>query len=184
MNADIVLTLFKYYAKFVPKPVLEKMFVKTNGQRNGYEEIAGEVLSATDDYVIPELDAFIFSPNEDFLSKRIKNSNKTVLYVEYGAISYSPDQMNGIKEKLAVHVAQPYAKTNNDNLNETLIMSETYRILTSILDRMEKDQQTLDFCGLRQLIEFPAEIVVIDPNMFYDRTGWMAIFDYTTTNIL
>lgn len=184
MNEEILIRLFKYFAQFVPKPVLRKMFIKSGRQMPGYAEIAAEVLNTPDDRVIQGIDAFIFSANEAFLSKKMKNQKGTVLYIEYGAFSYSPNLTHGVKEKLALHVAYPYSATNNDNLNEMLIMDKMYKVLTSILDRMEKDQNSLHFCGNSQLIEFPAEVVAIDPPVFYNRTGWMAIFDYSTTNIV
>lgn len=184
MNQEILVTLFKYFACFVPKPVLKKMFVKSGRQMPGYAEIAAEVLATPGDRVIQDIDAFVFSANEDFLTKKMKNQKGTVLYIEYGAFSYSPNRELGVKEKLALHVAYPYSATNNDNLNEMLIMDRMYRILTSILDRMEADQNTLGFCGNSKLIEFPAEIVAIDPALFYNRTGWMGIFDYSATNIV
>lgn len=184
MNQDILITLFKYFAQFVPKPVLKKMFVKTRKQLAGYTEISAEVLAAPDSLIIPDLDAFIFSANEDFLTKKLKNAKGTVLYVEYGAFSYTPNTSLGVKEKLALHVAYPYSATNNDNLNEMLIMDRMYKVLTSILNQMEKDQNSLNFCGNTKLIEFPAEVVAIDPPLFHNRTGWMAIFDYSTTNIV
>lgn len=184
MNPEILITLFKYFAKFVPKQVLHKMFVKSSKQIAGYAEVSSEVLTATDDFVIPEIDAYVFSANEEFLTKKIKNSQGTVLYVEYGAFSYTPNRMHGVKEKLALHIAHPYSATNNDNLNEMLLMDKMYKILTSILDQMENDQNALNFCGNSKLIEFPAEVVAIDPPLFYNRTGWMGIFDYSTTNMV
>jgi len=184
MNEDILITLFKFYAKFVPKPVLKKMFVKANKRIQGYSEITAEVLAAPDDRMIQDIDAFIFSANEDFLTKKIKNQKGTVLYVEYGAFRYTPNREHGVKEKLALHVAHPYSAANNDNLNEMLLMNKMYGIITSILNEMEKEQKSLGFCGDTKLVEFPAEIVAIDPAMFYDRIGWMGIFDYSTTNRL
>lgn len=183
-NPEILIALFKYYARFIPKPVLKKMFVQAKKQIAGYSEVAAEILAAPDDRVIEGIDAFVFSSNEEFLSKKMKNSDETVLYVEYGALSYTPNQVHGVREKLALHVAYPYAASNNDNLNEMLLMDKMYRILTGILDRMEQDQNELNFCGNSHLIHFPAEIVVIEPKLFFDRTGWMAIFDYSQTNIV
>lgn len=183
-DQEILIYLFKYFAKFIPKDVLKKMFVKSKETVEGYDEIASEVLAAPDDLIIPGIDAFIFSANEEFLEKKIKNSIKTVLYVEYGAFSYAPNTRHGVKEKLGLHVACPYSASNNDNLNEMLLMNKMHGILCSILDQMEKDQKDLNFCGNTELITFPAEIVAIDPPLFFDRTGWMAIFDYSTTNIL
>lgn len=183
-DQEVLIYLFKYFAKFIPKDVLKNMFVKKKDTEAGYGEISSEVLNAPDDFVIPSIDAFIFSANEDFLKKKLDNSRGTVLYVEYGAFSYQPNTIQGVREKLALHVACPYSASNNDNLSEVLLMQKTHTILCSILDQMEKDQKELNFCGQTELIRFPAEIVAIAPALFYDRTGWMAIFDHTTTNIL
>ena len=183
-TSQVILTLYKYYSRFVSKPVLAKTFVKPSKQAVGYDEVISEVSNYPDTNVIPAIDAFVFSANEAFVSEKVKNSKGIVLYVEYGAFSYSPNQAGGVKEKLAVHIACPYSPSNNDNLNETLLMDNMHGILCSILDQMELDQKQLLFCGTSKLVEFPAEIVAIDPPLFYDRIGWMAIFDYSTTNIL
>lgn len=184
MNTEVLITLFKYFARFVPKNVLQKMFVQNSKQMQGYAEVATEVLNTSDELVIPEIDAYVFSANEDFLTKKMKNTQGTVLYVEYGAFNYTPNKIHGVSEKLALHIAHPYAATNNDNLNEMLLMDKLFKVITSILDQMEKDQQALTFCGNSKLIGFPAEVVAIDPPLFYNRTGWMGIFDYSTTNIV
>lgn len=184
MNKDVLIELLKYFAGFVPKDVLKKTFIKKKGAPAGYDQLVTELMNLPDDKIIPDIDNFIFSDKESFLRQKIKNSEKTVLYIEYGAFTYAPNQLQGVREKLAVHVAYPYSESNNDNLSETLIMNRMHNILCSILDRMEKDQTSLDFCSSGQLIVFPAEIVAIEPSLFHDRTGWMAIFDNTHTNIL
>lgn len=183
-QSDVLISLFKYFAQFVPKRVLEKSFVKPKNKESGYDEVKVEVLSTSEDLIIPDIDAFVFSANEDFVSDKVKNSNGIVLYIEYGAFTYTPNIHQGVKEKLAIHVAYPYNMKNSDNLNESLMMNRMHNILCSILDRMEKDQNSLDFCGNKTLIDFPAEIVAIAPSLFYDRTGWMAIFDNSSTNVL
>lgn len=184
MNQEVLLELFKYFAKFVPKEVLKNMFVKSKNNEPGYDELLAEVMALPDDHVIADIDCYIFSSNEEFLSQKIKNSKSNVLYVEYGAVSYAPNELHGTKTKLGLHVACPYNASNNDNPNELFKMSRQQIILMSILNQMEVDQKSYEFCGDTQLINFPAEIVAIDRRMFYDRTGWMGIFDYSSTNIL
>lgn len=179
---DVLLTLFKYYAQFVPKEVLTRMFA--GADVSGYDEVRTEVLNAPDTLVIRDFDTFVFSSNEKYVAQEVKSTKEAVLYVEYGAFNYDPTEMNGVSEKLAVCVAFPYSKANSDNLAETLLMNRMHNLLCSILDQMEKDQTGLDFCGTRELIRFPAEIVPVDPELFYDRAGWMAIFDHTTTNLI
>lgn len=180
---ELHLTLFKYFAKFVPKDALRKILSNPDySQRPGYAEIAADVLNAPDTDVIDKISNYIFSMNEKFVSDRIRNNDKIILFVEYGAASYNPVVPLGIRQKLAVYVVFPLTIANNDNLNETLLMTETFDILTSILDRMEADQEDLDFCGNTKLIDFPAEIFPIESALFYEHSGWIAIFDYSETN--
>lgn len=184
MNQEILLNLFKYFAKFVPKEVLKSMFVKSKNNEPGYDELLAEILALPDTNVISDIDCYIFSSNEEFLKQKIPTSKGTLLYIEYGAVSYAPNEKHGTKTKLGLHVACPYNAKNNDNPNELFKMDRQQRILFSILDCMERDQNSLEFCGDSQLINFPAEIVAIEPKLFCERSGWMGIFDYSSTNIL
>lgn len=176
---DILLGLFKYFAKFVPLDVRKKQF--KGGKLTGYAEIKADVLALPDTFVIPDISAYVISANEEFVFEKIKNSKGVILYIEYGTLSYNPTILNGVSEALAVHVAMPYDMKNSDNLNETLLMNKTLNILTKILDRMKEDQSQLEFCGTTELISFPAEIVPIEPKMFCNRAGWMGIFDHILT---
>lgn len=181
---DIIITLFKYFSKFVSKDILQAMLVNPEGsQQPGYVEIEAEILNQPDDYIIDDIEMFVFSTNEKFVSDRMKNVEKISLFVEYGALAYNPTSPLGVRQKLAVHVAFPYSMANNDNLNETLLMNRMHNVLCTILDQMETDQTDLEFCGTRELIKFPAEIVPIEPMLFYDRSGWMAIFDHSVTKV-
>lgn len=181
---DIIINLLKYYSKFVPKKVLKEMFIKGGSDRHpGYDEIKTEIMSSTDDRVIPDIDTFVFSMNEQYVERRLNNSRDVVLFVEYGAFSYDPTRVNGIQEKLAIHVVFPASKTNSDNIEESLLMNRMHNILTDILKQMEEDQSDLDFCGTKKLIKFPAEIVPVEPMLLYGRAGWMAIFDHEITDL-
>ncbi|MDR1718438.1 MAG: hypothetical protein LBS20_21585 [Prevotella sp.] len=180
---DLHLTLFKYFAKFVPKDALRNILANPDeSQQPGYAEVVAEILNAPDTDVIEKISNYIFSMNEKFVSDKIRNNDKIVLFVEYGAASYNPVVPLGVRQKLAVYVVFPLTIANNDNLNETLLMTETFGILTSVLDKMEADQEDLDFCGNTKLINFPAEIFPIESALFYDHSGWMVTFDYSETN--
>lgn len=182
---DLTLDLFKYFAKFVSREVLKKIFVVgPDTQRPGYSETVAELLASDDSAAEKRITNYVFSTNEDFVVDKLRNNSDIILYVEYGTLSYQPNMMNGTREKLAVYIAFPYSMTNNDNLNEALLMNEALSILTCLLNMMEKDQKHEDFCPTKTLINFPAEIVPIDSFRFYDHTGWMAIFDYSETNLI
>lgn len=181
---DILIDLFKYFAQFVPKDVLKKSFVKPQKEELGYDQVRAEALNTPNDRAIEGIDSFVFSANEEFVSDQVKNSKGVVLYVEYGAFTYQPNTLHGVKEHIGITVAYPYSMKSSDNLNESLLMNRMHNILCSILDRMETDQSSLEFCGNKTLIDFPVNIVAITPELFHNRTGWTAVFENSLTNMI
>lgn len=131
---DLIINLFKYFSKFVPKDVLEKIFIQPDGSRKtGYSEIESEVLSQGDDSVIDDIEKFVISINENFISERIKNSHGFILFVEYGKLNVNHDVEKGIIQSLAITVAYNFSDNNNDNLNEIIQMNQCLDILDRII---------------------------------------------------
>ncbi len=178
---DIAIDLYKYFAKFVPAEVLSKSFTQSELLRGpGYDEIAIEVQQFSTQR-IPEIDTFVVSINENFVSDRIKNSKDFILFVEYGKISYTPDRERGTTEHIAVTVVYPISGNNTDNLKELLIMNQCLEILQRIIDTMHKEQSTLDFCAGGELVTYPVEFSVVEPTAFYGCGGWTAMFKNSQT---
>jgi len=178
---DLILSLFKYFAGFVSKPELAKIFIQPGSSRRpGYSQVETEVMTSGNERVIPELEKYIFSINENFVSEKIKNAKSFILFVEYGKISYDPERMDGVQQSLAVSVAHPFSDNNNDNPNEAILMNRCLELLTDILRRMQSDQNELDFCG-GELVRFPVEIQPVEPAAFYGCGGWTAIFNNSYT---
>jgi hypothetical protein len=174
---DLIINLFKYFSKFVPKEVLGSIFIQPDrSKKTGYDEIMTEVLSYPNDWVIQGFDTFVVSINKNYLSERVKNSNAFILYVEYGDFEYDNEVEKGVKEVLMITVAHDISNKNNDNLNEIILMNQCFNLLTRIIQTMRDDQGQLDFCANAELITYPVEIVAVDPVKFYDRGGWCAMF--------
>ena len=181
---DLIIELFKYFSKFVPKDVLEKIFIQPDGsKKTGYDEIKSEVLASGDECVIPEIEKFVLSINENFISDKMKNSNGIVLFVEYGKLNVDHDKPKGITEALAITVAYNFSEKNNDNLNEIILMNQCLEILHKIILQMGEEQEALDFCGDADLITYPAEVQPVDPNSFYGCAGWCAMFTNAKTDL-
>jgi hypothetical protein len=180
---DLLINLFKYYSKFVPKEVLRELFIQPERSRkSGYNEIETEVLAMDNTDVIPEIEKFVVSVNEAFVSSRIKNAKGFILFVEYGRISANHDIIKGVVESLAVTIACNFSdNNNNDNLNEILLMNQCLEILDRIIRHMEDEQQGLDFCANAELVSYPVDIQVVDPVHFYGFGGWCAMFTNSTT---
>jgi len=179
---ELIINLFKYFSKFVPKKTLVNMFIQPDGSRKtGYSDIESEVLASGDNNVIDSIEKFVLSINENFVSDRIKNSNGFILFVEYGKLDVIPEVEKGIVQSLGITVAYNFSDNNNDNINEIIHMNQCLEILYKIIRKMKEEQSELDFCNNAELITFPAEILVVDPTSFYGCGGWCAMFNNSNT---
>ena len=179
---DLIIELYKYFSRFVPKKVLRDMFIQPESTQNpGYSEVKAEILAAGNQQVIDKIQTFVLSINENYLSQRVKNARGIILFVEYGKIELDHEASQGVKEILSIAVVNDFSTAGNDNLNEILLMNECLIILDSILQTMQTKQEELDFCGNSQLIIYPVEIQPVDPVVFYGRGGWMAMFKNAKT---
>jgi len=183
MHEDLIIKLFRYFCRFVPLSVLKEILIQPERSRfPGYSEIEAEILADPAPGVrIPEIEKFVLSVNENFLSERIKNSKGFILFVEYGKISADFKRMNGVQEFLAITVARNFSDANHDNLNEVLLINRCLDILLSIIKQMLADMGQIDFCSDIELITMPIDIQPIEPKMFYGCGGWCALFHNSTT---
>ncbi|MEA4975721.1 MAG: hypothetical protein VB046_08305 [Paludibacter sp.] len=179
---ELIINLLRYFSKFVGKAVLGKMFIQPATSRlTGYDSIKTEILAMGNDDVIPEIQKFILSMNENYVSEKIKNSNEFILFVEYGKMTVDPDSQNEVMQSLAVSVVHNLSKTNNDNLNEIILMNKCLEILDIIIRKMHEEQNELNYCANNELISFPAELQIVDPREFYGCGGWCAMFSNSNT---
>jgi len=186
MNEDLIIKLFRYFSRFVPVPVLKEIMIQPDqSQKSGYAEIQSEILLEPSDPLlnvrILEIEKFVFSINEKFVSDRIKNSKSFILFVEYGNIAANFLKANGVNQSIAITVAHNFSNTNNDNLNEVLRMNRCLEILLLIIRQMIADMGKIDYCASLKLITMPVDIQVVDPSSFYGCGGWCAMFQNSTT---
>jgi hypothetical protein len=180
---DTLIKFILYYAKFVPREVLGKLFVQPGAtQQPGYPELQNTMLSLPQQHVIPEIRNFVFSLNTKFLSDLIRDAKGFILFVEYGNIpGFTPVAQNGVRETVAITVAHEFNIANNDAINETLLMNRTYNILIKILETMYTDMKKPEDCPAGTLINFPARITPAETQLFFDRCGWSAVFERSTS---
>ena len=161
MSEDLIIKLFRYFSRFVPVSVLKETMIQPERSRlPGYSEIQAEILTDPELKTrIPEIEKFVFSINEKFVSERIKNSKGIMLVVEYGHFSADFKRANGVNELIDVYVVHNLSDSNSDNLNEVILMNRCLDILLSILKQMISDQGQLDFCPSIELITMPVDII-------------------------
>jgi len=175
---DYIIDIYKYFSRFVPKTVLTDLFSQTTEtKKEGYDELVSDMLNQSDDLVFPGIGTFIVSADRKYVEDKISNSKGFVLFVEYGEFSYNPLTTDGVSEKIGINLCRDFNFSNNDNLNEALLMNECNNVLNAILNQMQTDQTELNSCGYLSLIKFPADIYPIAPETFYGRSGWAAMFE-------
>ena len=177
LDVEFIRELLLYYARFVPQKVLIESFVQLKTDRpDGYDELVAELSALPDDRVISDIDTFVFSINEKYLSDRIRNNKGTILFVEYSNIVIPDESVKEIGQSIYITVAGEITISNNDMYAEMLKMSRYLDILNRIISYMDNDQRGDKWCNSRKVIVYPCNIQVVDPRVFYDRAGWSAEF--------
>jgi len=175
-DVELIRQLFLYYARFVPKKVLTALAAQPKSDRSpGYDELLADALALPNDRIIPEIEAFVFSINEKYVSDNIKAVKGVVLFVEYGQVTVMQTPLIKSDIALAVTVGSEFSPTNRDMLEEILMMQKNHSHLTKIIAAMVADQREQVECGL-EYISFPAEIYPVEPQLFYNHGGWVAMF--------
>ncbi|MBQ6732340.1 MAG: hypothetical protein IJR06_04400 [Paludibacteraceae bacterium] len=180
MDYDILLQIFRYFCRFVPAEVLRKMAVTPDyAAMPGASEVAQEAASHDASVVISDIDAYIFSANPDFVSDKTRNSQTTVLFVEYGESAFKMSDTSYTID-LAVTIAAPYSKNNRDNIGEVLTFNKMLNNAISVIKDMEAYNEADSNCGK---FSVTASIHPVEPKSFYDRVG-ITIFTKYTCNVL
>lgn len=174
----MILDLYKHYASFVSQDVRSKGILKgINSNYSNYSEFVSELENLEENNIIKEIETFIFSVNESSVSTRVKNSKGIILYIEYGKIDLSKNDVNTKTDlTLGVTVAVDFSKANNDIVEEALMAQQTYDILLKIIAVSEKIIDNPDHCPGNKYITFPVEIFPVLPGEFFGKGGWTALF--------
>jgi hypothetical protein len=175
---ELIRNIHLYYAQFVAPEVRLAAALKTVRPLTGYAELKAELEAIPSHRAIPDVDAFVCSANEDYVSEKVRNSKKLVLFVEYGALTIT-ENAKGVRSadaELALTVAGNLPPADTDMLEQTIMMGRTLSVLLSIIAAMEDDSESLEACPIMQYITFPCTIQPIQPKEFFDHQGWVAIF--------
>lgn len=182
-HQDYILRLFKYFAQFIPKTVLEDSLRQPDSSsEDGYAEAKADLLLPSE-RIINEFTGYICSSNPDFVADKVRNNKGFFLFVEYGSFSTNPSGAFGVGKRLAITVAHQFTHTNSDNLNESLLMNRCQNLLNHVLLTMEYDQSYNNGCSFIGRVNFPADVSPIDPEAFYGRVGFTAMLSVDETMV-
>lgn len=175
IDATVIQEIILYFARFVPVAARREIFKQPAASRlPGYEELKTEILALPETQVFPEIDSFIVSINDKFVSDRIRNSKKHLLFIEYGNIQIiKPSGITYNETALTLTVACELAESNSDMLTEALKMQRNLEIMQTIFNNMQAENDT---CSIMKYIDIPATLMPLDPSLFFSHAGWAASF--------
>ena len=133
-----ILDIFRYFAAFVPKEELMRVFNNEDGQ--DYHEIKTELLSASDELRIPQIKDFIFGIDASSVQQRITSVKGMYLFVDYGnATSYiDRTDVKTDRQHISLTVAIPTAD-NADQLRKAIDQDNCLSVIKIIRDQMRED---------------------------------------------
>lgn len=175
IDATVIQEIILYFARFVPVAARREVFKQPVISRpSGYDELKAEILSLPEFNSFPEIDSFIVSINDKFVSERVRNSKKHLLFIEYGNIQIvKPSGITYNETALTLTVACELAENNSDMLTEALKMQRNLEIMQTIFNNMQAEN---DNCSITKYIDFPATLMPLDPTLFFGHAGWAAAF--------
>ena len=133
-----ILDIFRYFAAFVPKEALMRVFNNEDGQ--DYHEIKTELLSTSDELRIPQIKDFIFGIDASSVQQRITSVKGMYLFVDYGnATSYiDRTDVKTDRQHISLTVAIPTAD-NADQLRKAIDQDNCLSVIKIIRDQMRED---------------------------------------------
>lgn len=171
----IIQEIILYFAKFIPIATRKEVFKQPAASRvPGYVELKSEILAIPETQAFPEIDSFIVSINDKFVSERVRNSKKHLLFVEYGHINLNkPAGIIYNDIGLTLSIACELSEANADMLTEALKMQRNLEIMKIIFEDMKNEN---DICPAMKHLNFPADLMPLDPSLFFNHAGWAASF--------
>jgi len=167
---------FKYYAKFPQKDGVLRNFNRADSTIvTGYSALKAEITALTIHSLIPDIVDFVVGIDQTTIQKRIKNISGIYMFLDYGAIAISKDdiQREYTEFLLALNIARPVDPEKTDYVEEILLGDIMLSYMLQVRDIMKADQLEDPF--VKQL-DFPHEITPFFAADLSNSAGWTMIF--------
>lgn len=176
-----------YYAKFPAKAGVLKNFKRVENQLADYANLKAQAEALPDTSLIPDIEDFLFSTNEEVLAERIRNIKSYFMLFQYGIIRSPAPGRSGVRDTTiasSLIIARPHSKNATDTVQEMLYMEKILQFMVQIANQMKSDNKTL-FCAAERFAESSIDIAPVEPALIYGCVGWVMTFNrnkYTLVN--
>lgn len=175
-NADEILNVLKYFAKFPHRDGVLKNFIKTEEIFPGYTELKSEI-QAMPEALMPSLTDYIFTDDEKELGKFVRNIKSYFMLIEYGPITIDEpnENYNRIGDwHLAVNIAHPTDGRNYDPIEKMMLRNECLNKVIKLAQFIAAEDT--EACSGCDFLKSQVVISPIEPYLFHQCTGWSLTF--------
>jgi hypothetical protein len=177
MNADLLKTIFTYFAKFPEKAGVLKNFTKgTSGLYAGYDTLKSDITALAPHSLVPGITDFVFGSDMTSVIKRIEQISGIYLFVDYGNIyDYLLEPMKSETGEfvIAITVARKIQPDDIDAIEQLLLGDITLGMLTQIKDLARQDSNQNIFL---KYLTFPNDFSPWFARDLFNSTGWTMTF--------
>lgn len=172
IQRELLSILLEHFAKYIPVETRRASMKQTqSSQTAGYAELQERLLSIDENKAFADIDTYVLSISEKYVSERMRNSKKFILFVEYGNIQV-PDHVIDFNDiSLSISVAAKLDTGNCDMLQEALKMQQSAEMLSVIVDELKEVH-----CLQQWEVIGSKSFQPLDPSLFFGCGGWSASF--------
>jgi hypothetical protein len=174
--------ILKFFARFPAAKAIDGMFTANLPAFPAHAELYAALKTASTE-MIPAIEKFIFSQNEDEIRQVVDKTDGYLMMVEYGPIRVSSPNAVGVRESgfgLSVIVAHHLHTRKYDTASEAIIMDQCLAYLKQIFTEMKRVDDDENSCPLTNWTRNQADFAPIEPMALYQAIGWNLSITYST----
>lgn len=175
---------FLYFCKFPAQAgILKSMFRKTNSPVSDYNTLLQSVTDLPDTELVPEIQNFLFSSNEEKLKKEIEDTFGIFMLLDYGQLRSSKDGMDRKNDafEMGIIIARKLKSDDYDMAEILLMQDELLNTVRKVREQMISDQKNHPW--VKQL-DFPHTISPWYARELCNATGFSMMFSKTGIDMI
>lgn len=167
----IISDLFEYFALFVPKSALQKVFHDPTYRKSDYNTLKPRILNADDTRRFNEgtVTDYIFGTDEEYIRRRLEAVSGPYLFVEYSAIT---SYINAYDVKIdKMHIGATMALPTPEDADQfamAMVMDEILQNMKTMRDTMRSDYDL----GKIWLPQEASTLTPFHAKQFANSNGW------------
>ena len=169
----MILTIFKYFARFVSLEGILSLFASGRSENEAYEKLMHEIKNATTG-IIPGLKYYVFGQSFDSVKQRVDQLDGCYLFVEIGDLFSDKSEKGAIQDtlKLAATIAKKVS-TTSDLVEQAIASDETLSMINILRAHLMKNDNR---CSWMKYLPGKHSITPFVSTEF-SSVGWTLLFD-------